>query len=495
MERKKDFSGIANLRVLQCYITMSIFLALPHLKIFIDGKVSSLYFAGFCIFLFAPLIFGIVAYLRSKDSLRIRYYLILGYVVFYSFIAYTTTNIFHLVFIIPMIAVLQVYQDSRLMARTVLGVSIILAISSFINVVVRKKATEQDSKVFVMILCILALTFVFSYLSTSVITQVANARLNELDTEHNKILKIMNKTKETVALINIFMDGVLDYSNKIIEDSNTCATSMNEMLNGSSVLSNSIDEQVSLVSMISDLSIKSDTLFKEISSEFNNIVNSTTEGSEKASELQSIANKSRGIGDITIENMSKLVKNAKEIKAILDIISEISSQTHLLSLNASIEAARAGQHGRGFSIVASEIGVLSNQTNDAISNIESILKDLENQISLVDNSVSSLVEANNNQHSISNEVSDLFFSLKKDIDKASNLVELQTKQSSEIFNRNTELNESVQNESAFSEELSAGIESATSTLNGTVELINAVSELVVEVNNEVKNLHSIVEEG
>lgn len=73
-------------------------------------------------------------------------------------------------------------------------------------------------------------------------------------------------------------------------------------------------------------------------------------------------------------------KAVEKIDTLTTAIAEISSQTGLLALNASIEAARAGEAGRGFAVVASEISTLANQTADTVSNIDAIVKDVNEAV-------------------------------------------------------------------------------------------------------------------
>ena len=142
-----------------------------------------------------------------------------------------------------------------------------------------------------------------------------------------------------------------------------------ESIQGQLVMSKNIH---SLIVDTSEFSDNMDSFAKESLKALNDGVGHVREISENSDVVNEKS-------EYAYDRMQEQIEKASEIQDIADMITEISEQTNMLSLNASIEASRAGENGRGFLVVADEIRKLAIQSQESATAIASILADLEDK--------------------------------------------------------------------------------------------------------------------
>ncbi len=132
--------------------------------------------------------------------------------------------------------------------------------------------------------------------------------------------------------------------------------------------------------------------------------------------VQSVAAQSEELSATSsqiLDNTRKAVTESQEVNKVTGFIREISEQTNLLGLNAAIEAARVGEQGAGFGVVAKEVRKLSVNTKEATHNIEKSLSDVQNSIKQMEHEIEAISASSHAQAELVNEFSAVIERLNK----------------------------------------------------------------------------------
>ncbi|WRG11292.1 methyl-accepting chemotaxis protein TlpB [Helicobacter pylori] len=187
---------------------------------------------------------------------------------------------------------------------------------------------------------------------------------------------IMEEIKGISTLNKTSMDKLVQIAQetqKSMKDSSTTLNSVkNKATDIASMMNTSIEQSQGLRKRL----IETQGLVKESKDAIGDLFSQITESAHTEEELSS--------------KVEQLSRNADDVKSILDIINDIADQTNLLALNAAIEAARAGEHGRGFAVVADEVRNLAGRTQKSLAEINSTIMVIVQEI----NDVSSQMNLN-----------------------------------------------------------------------------------------------------
>lgn len=244
--------------------------------------------------------------------------------------------------------------------------------------------------------------------------------------------------------LNDLVQEVADFSKDLTSvgsDLNHLATSMFDDLDAESrdifQIATSINQMLTSAQEVSKFSQKALENLQSLNSE-------THLSSKQLQEVQKIVTSQADLIQSAINNMNNLQGEGSKIAEIMEVINSIAEQTNLLALNAAIEAARAGEAGRGFAVVADEVRNLASKTHERTSEIEINIKSLQDHI---ENAAFAMHASGNQAHN--------------SVDRAKHSTQLlqQIKNSmDEIVEQNTQITNSTQNQSQTMQELNIKID-------------------------------------
>ncbi|GAA8063607.1 methyl-accepting chemotaxis protein TlpB [Helicobacter pylori] len=186
---------------------------------------------------------------------------------------------------------------------------------------------------------------------------VENARLIM---EEIKGISTSNKTS---------MDKLVQIAQETQKSMKNSSTTLNSVKNKATDVASMMNISIEQSQGLRKRLIETQGLVKESKDAIGDLFSQITESAHTEEELSS--------------KVEQLSRNADDVKSILDIINDIADQTNLLALNAAIEAARAGEHGRGFAVVADEVRNLAGRTQKSLAEINSTIMVIVQEINAV----------------------------------------------------------------------------------------------------------------
>lgn len=341
---------------------------------------------------------------------------------------------------------------------------------------------------------------------STIIEDVANGNIEAdfsvVKESNDEIGLIIEKMKELTQSLGSIVGKIRTSSDTMSSNSYELNDTSSQTLAANNEISKAVEDvaegstgMAASISKINENLLEMSNETKDINASVDEIKNQTTAVQDSSKimndKIKSMQDSSHKM-DEGISAISKRIETVNttvdKVSNIVSVIEEISSETNLLSLNASIEAARAGDAGKGFAVVAQEIRVLSDNTNTELENIKQIISSLVEECRYCVQASGTIVEDNAKQKEEIKAVLDEFGSLDEQIQKTAEKAD----EIEELVTAMIELNDDITKSSNSLTDVSAANAAATEEMNANIEELNAmmhgVSEMAGHMNDESDGL-------
>ncbi len=315
---------------------------------------------------------------------------------------------------------------------------------------------------------------------------------NSLNTMVTEIRKVLTDMKEFSGKVTSLSNDVSVDSISISEAAHNTTKVMEEVARG-------ILDQADNTEKSNQLMVSFSENIAEVTNRTNLMGTAADDVIGAVGEGKSIMSALSKQSDITVKLTSELLsdikeveKNSLEIQNFVNVISDIAEETNLLSLNASIEAARAGDAGRGFSVVADEIRKLADQSMESGNNINRFAAIIEETTKKTTESASRTEKMILEQAQSLEETVRVFARINESVDALVKDIRETLDMLNRVDQEKNGVQNSLQNISTVSQEVAASGEEVTATLTQQAEIIASLSSKAAELNKDADQLNSAI---
>lgn len=337
-------------------------------------------------------------------------------------------------------------------------------------------------RIIAIVLCCGAILFLVYIVSHYLV----NAKKEEIEKNSNRVQNMLNEITTMCVDLGTASDILANVSQSESASSEEISTTSASLYqNSNTILAQARTSHSNLEQLNENRSMLNEKM--QVVNDFSQKLLEETSDNENS--LNELVEFNTEVMDSTAKTRDVSVKLADDINrvlALLGSINDIAFSTNILAINASIEAAHAGEAGKSFSIVASEVGNLANRSRSAVNDIEQVIKEVNQSIGsmaeIVSDNSEKLSRQNDSIKTTYNDVQDMISILKQSlaaIEEINGFFEIQK--------------ELIENTYSMNEQISAAIEQENHEFGGINEMISGSAANAEEMANQVKNLKDMID--
>lgn len=313
--------------------------------------------------------------------------------------------------------------------------------------------------------------------------------VNEMGNQLRKIVQDIHHASDTMSKQS---SDLLSSSKELKEGSNQIAATMQELSAGAESQANSASELSEAMGMYMDKIYQIHRNGKEMFDKSREVLELTDNGSKLMNQSKKLFDYMFTGMQSNMKKIKKLDERSKQISKLVEVIQSIADQTNLLALNAAIEAARAGEHGKGFAVVADEVRKLAEQVSSSVVDIQKIVEEVHSETNKVTKSFELGFQQVESGMDSMNETSAAFQQIKETIKEISERINNAQNDLTDMLSTSESINDSISNIASISEEAAAGIEQTSASAATTNESAATIASHAESMSNLAGDLQSLV---
>lgn len=300
--------------------------------------------------------------------------------------------------------------------------------------------------------------------------------IDEINHTFTNMKELISQVKSLSEEASKESSDVADTSKVFVKTTEDITIAMKEIEQG--VMQQAKDAEKCLVQM--DHLSEKIVLMNDNTQVVNKIAEETKSSVEKGTVItQKLNDQTKSTIDITtniVDEIENLAKKSMLINSIINIINDISNQTNLLSLNASIEAARAGDVGKGFAVVADEVRNLSEQIKNQTNDIKSIIRNIQDSTTKLTGTAKEAGEVMELQNAAVKDTTDSFIMINQNVDNLMAYFQDITNSVNNIEKARVSTLESIENISAVLEEIAASTDNVSQSAMNQLQSVEQLHQ-------------------
>lgn len=434
-----------------------------------------------------PPIIDIVLYRGNPESPAILHVSSIGYGLLYTFVLFTAQNALVFTYAIPMIVVIPLFNNKK--HTTLLGVAICL--ENIIDAALQLSRAEDPKTLLATLeIQVLVMIVIICY-----VIAVSNGnerfekiRAARLTLQEEKTRELMNDILSVSSHMTGTIEKVSTEVAHLKESVDQTVTSMQEVTGGTGESSQAVQRQLVKTEEIQTHISDVEKVSQIITDNIHTTGNAVSVGQKHITELNRYTVQVDQAGRKVAEVLEMFRQTTSRMNTITDLITNVASETSLLALNASIEAARAGDAGRGFAVVASEISGLASQTTEATDNIVSLIESVSSQVDTMVQTIQELIRTGNEESRCAEETSRSFTTISDNISVIQDHSQQLATVVKNLASANREIVDSIQTISSITEEVNAHASETHDISERNQSIVSDLTGLMNSLNSDAAEL-------